>query len=1223
MGRVRPLLRSLCCVPLLALAACGAGLITGVASSTRSNPSGEARTPELSLDPVLPLVPAPSTTRTVVVANAQIAASARLRVRIDAAGVGRDQIAPSVSGQGGSTLIGFTLDTAAIAAAVGDPTAGDVGGVLTVFVDDRPIAQPAPILLARQPRASLVLPSTDTDRFLSPLGERVQLRVAGLRSGDPSELQLLVTTIDPTRAPDPGQAQPTVTRLCTDLRIEPPGSDGVPIVSAIVPGNPVPVQARLAVRDAVAGQSTTIENAFYRPDIAVALPSQGPTTGGSLVTLIGTALVPLAPSASGLPGLAFDAVELSFSKGGRRSVLPLEDFRIAESGTDRLVFTMPASPDGRPGQVDVNLRVQIGNVPVQITASQVFLFANPKPFFGPRGAVLDRTPVAVVPLFLDAEPGTEATSAPDFAVLTDQGGVGFLQLLLSQKNGMFQPFAAPRRIGDHEVAAERGPRGICSGDFDGDHVPDLFLANAGTSVAIHHVVLGRARPDTPLGDTFRIASISAAGCRSARFDGDAFDDVLLMPSANAPAGQVPVVLLARPTPAGPAFLEVPLPVRALHHEVVEIADLDGDGHLDVALLRGTTLQLDVAWGDGSGGFTGGAAAQLDFVIPGYVPDAKSPAVGLHACRDGLRQSLGFVLAGLAPPTPPAVSPTQPAIGILPQTAPRVFVAPFDETTAFAPTDPFGQSLVADLDEVPPVELVVSVAGNPALISLAVVRFDPAGWRAVEGGVEIGAEAQRQIRELHFGRAFAPTADVPEANAVFMIHESVIDGETEKRLSTRLVFSSGITLRVLPPDAGAIVPGEVGSIVGGNFHPVAIAGAGRVRDLALGQPDAIQLVQNDGYGGFPKPTTKLQWPGLLQGSVALLPSPPGAVDRVVFVDGTSRVGVWRHDPNGATVQTPDAMSAPLRSIVPNVALTTLPASDATRIRVADVDGDGIDDLVVLLRFVGATGEDGAAVTLLRGKAAPAVGEFPFVQPTTATLVHANAASIALGDFAATTAGPTRLELAVAVPTGTAPGAIDGDHIRFFRYRAGSAPAADVFERSAIADEAQVLLAGDGPTQLAAADLDRDGLVDLLVAGAGDSALRLFRNVSLPQDGEPQVDIDAFVESLSSPQPMSPGTPTALHLSDVNGDGNVDAVVTVEFTSAVTTLRSTSVAFYLSSGSGEFSLPQFVSPARVGDRDRRLASAIGDFNRDGIQDLLLAWPSIATGDRNVRVLFGGTR
>ena len=84
-----------------------------------------------------------------------------------------------------------------------------------------------------------------------------------------------------------------------------------------------------------------------------------------------------------------------------------------------------------------------------------------------------------------------------------------------------------------------------------------------------------------------------------------------------------------------------------------------------------------------------------------------------------------------------------------------------------------------------------------------------------------------------------------------------------------------------------------------------------------------------------------------------------------------------------------------------------------------------------------------------------------------------------------------------------------------------------------------------------------------------------------------------------------------------------MVTVEFTSAVTTLRSTSVAFYLSSGSGEFSLPQFVSPARVGDRDRRLASAIGDFNRDGIQDLLLAWPSIATGDRNVRVLFGGTR
>jgi len=1225
MERVSPLLRSLgCAALLLAFAACGAGLFTGVASSTRGSGSGEARAPELSLDPVLPLVPAPNTTRTVVVANAQIAASARLRVRIDAAGAGVDQVAPTVSGQGGSTLIAFTLATQAIVAAVGDPTAGDVNGVLTVFVDDRPIAQPAPVLLARQPRAELVLPASQPQRFLSPFGERVELRIVGLRSTAASELQLLVTTIDATRAPEAGQPPPTVTRLCTDLRVEPPRGDDVPIVSAVVPGNPVPVQARLFVRDAAAGQSTTIENAFYRPDIAVALPSQGPTTGGSLVTLIGTALVPLEPSRVGsVPGLAFDAVELSFTKGGRRSVLPPEDFRIAESGSDRLVFTMPPSPDGRPGQVDVNLRVQIGAVPVQITASQVFLFANPKPFFGPRGAVLERMPVAVVPISLDAagDPAAEETAAPDFAVLTDQGGVGFLQLLLSQKNGMFQPFAAPRRIGDPEVANERGPRDICSGDFDGDQVPDLFLANEGTVAATHHVVIGRARPDTPLGAAFKIAGPSAARCRSARFDANALDDVLLMPSANAPSG-VPVVLLATPGPLGPAFVELALPVRPLRHEAVEIADLDGDGHLDVALLRGTTLQLDVAWGDGNGGFTSGPGSQLDFTIPGYVPDPASPAVGLHACRNGQLQSLGFVLAGLSPTPPLTVSPTQPAIGILPQPTARGFVAPIDETTAFAPIDPFGQSLVADLDEVPPVELVVSVAGNPQFISLAVVRYDPAGWRALEGGVEIGAEGQQQVRALHFARAFAPTADVPEANAVFMVHESVTDGEVERRLSTRLVFSSGITLRVLPPDAGAIIPTDIGSIVGGNFHPVAVAGAGRVNDLALGQPGAVQLVQNDGYGGFPKPSNRLQWPGLLPGSVALLPSPTGAIDRVVFVDDTSRLGVWRHVPSGATIQAPDATSERLRDVA-NASLAALPAADTTRIRVGDVDGDQVDDLVVLLRFVGASGANGAAVALLRGKAQPGATEFPFHQPTALTPVHANASAIVLGDFAATTSGPPQLELAVAVPEGTTPGAIDGDHVRFFRYRAGASPADDVFEPSAIPGDAQVLLAGDGPTQLAAADLDRDGLVDLLVAGAGDGALRLFRNVSLPQPASAHVDIESFVESLSSPQPMAPGTPTALHLSDVNGDGNVDAVVTVEFVSSVTAQRSTSVAFHLSSGSGEFSLPQFVSPARVGDRDRRLASAIGDFNRDGIQDLLLAWPSLTSNDRNVRVLFGGTR
>lgn len=1215
MATVRSILGKACAAAfVLSLAACGAGLIGGIASSTGGGGS-ESTTPELSLAPLLPLVPAPNTIRTVVVANAQIAVLARLRVRLDAAGTGVDQTTPIASGQGGSTLISFALDTAPIVAALGDPTAADVAGTLSVFVDDRPIAPPVPVLLARQPRAELDLVPGQTERFMAPFGERVRLRVTGLRS-DVSGLQVFVRTVDETVPADPVHGRPTVTRLCTDLRPE-PTTGNVPIVSAVVPGNAVPVQARLFVRDGLAGESTVVTNAYYRPDIAVALPSQGPTTGGSLVTLIGTALVPpdLAV-ASGPAPLAFGDVEISFRKGERVSMLPIEDFRIAESGSDRLVFVMPASPDGRPGQVDIVLRARLGSVTAEVTASQVFLFANPKPFFGPRGVVLSKAPVAVVPLFLDAEPGTEATAVPDFAVLTDQGGVGFLQLMLAQRNGMFQPFAAPRQIGDPEVAEERNPRDICSGDFDGDGVPDMFLANSGTTSAVHHLVLGRARPATPLGGVHRIAGIAAARCRSAQFDGDGIADVLLLPAAGS--GQGPVVLLARPTAAGPAFAQpIDVPVRPLGHDAAEIADLDGDGHLDIALLKGATLQVDVAWGIGDGTFTGGVSAQFDFSFAGYTPDPESGAVGLHACRDGPQQSLGFVLSGLPIGSPGAVD-TQAAIGILPQPVARQFVPPLPSTTVLAGTEPFGQSLVADLDGAPPVELVVSVAGIPSFISLAVLRFTPDGWLAVEGGVETGAELPRQITALHFGRAFAPEPNTPEASAVFVVHESLVDGLAEKRLSTRLVFAAGPALRLLPPDAGAIIVSDVGGIVGGDFHPVAVAGAGQVRDLAVGQPGGIQLVENDGYGGFPRPTSRLVWPGLLPASVALLSSPAGEFDRLVFANADARLGVWKHDPL-ATQHTVTSTSAPLSTLVPSATGLT----GASRLRVQDVDGDGIDDLVVLMHVAGVpAGEDGAGIALLRGKASPGASEFPFHEPTGVTLVHSNASAIVLADFAPSADGPVRLELALAVPVGSSPGAIDGDHVRFYRYEPGSGPADDRFVRSAIPTEAQVLLAGGAPTQLAAADFDRDGLVDLLVADAGDAALRLIRNVAPPRPGQPEVDIAAFVESPSSPLPTAPGTPTALHLTDVNGDGNVDAVAVIEFVS-VTSVRSTSLAFYLSTGTGELGLPQFVSPLRLGDRDRSLASDIGDFNRDGVPDLLLAWPSLQADDRNVRVLFGGTR
>jgi hypothetical protein len=233
-------------------------------------------------------------------------------------------------------------------------------------------------------------------------------------------------------------------------------------------------------------------------------------------------------------------------------------------------------------------------------------------------------------------------------------------------------------------------------------------------------------------------------------------------------------------------------------------------------------------------------------------------------------------------------------------------------------------------------------------------------------------------------------------------------------------------------------------------------------------------------------------------------------------------------------------------------------------------------------------------------------------------------LALGDFANAGPGVLRtLELAVAVPTGSGGGALDGDHVRFFRYAPGATPADDRFVPAAAAQGPQALLAGSSPTELAAADFDRDGTTDLLIACRGDSTLRLFRNTS-PFDGTTvRVDVGAFVEGFASPRPLAAGRPSWLRLSDVNGDGNADAVVCVEFTSSVTAVRSTTIATYLGSGAGAFDGPRFVSPVRIGNRDAALSGDLGDWNRDGVADLFVGWDTSSAGDINLRVLFGGTR
>ena len=59
-----------------------------------------------------------------------------------------------------------------------------------------------------------------------------------------------------------------------------------------------------------------------------------------------------------------------------------------------------------------------------------------------------------------------------------------------------------------------------------------------------------------------------------------------------------------------------------------------------------------------------------------------------------------------------------------------------------------------------------------------------------------------------------------------------------------------------------------------------------------------------------------------------------------------------------------------------------------------------------------------------------------------------------------------------------------------------------------------------------------------------------------------------------------------------------------------------------GVGSFDPARFASRTRSGDFDASLIGGLGDWNRDGVPDLLLGW-DVVDPLVNLRVLFGGTR
>jgi hypothetical protein len=240
-----------------------------------------------------------------------------------------------------------------------------------------------------------------------------------------------------------------------------------------------------------------------------------------------------------------------------------------------------------------------------------------------------------------------------------------------------------------------------------------------------------------------------------------------------------------------------------------------------------------------------------------------------------------------------------------------------------------------------------------------------------------------------------------------------------------------------------------------------------------------------------------------------------------------------------------------------------------VAVADFNRDGVVDLAV------ANGSFTKTVSVLLGNGD---GTFP---ATPAFGVGISPQSVAVGDFDR----DDSLDLAVAnagsnsvsVLMGTSDGTFQAEH---------------------------TYPAGEGPTSVAVGDFNRDGNRDLVVANYGSNdyyALTVATTVSvLLGNGD---------GTFGAPQTFEAGSgPHSVAVGDFNGDSKQDLAV-ADY--GPPPQRAATVSVLLGNGDGTFSTAQ---PFEAGNGVTSVA--VGDFNRDGVQDLAVS----NANDNTVSVLTG---
>ncbi len=150
--------------------------------------------------------------------------------------------------------------------------------------------------------------------------------------------------------------------------------------------------------------------------------------------------------------------------------------------------------------------------------------------------------------------------------------------------------------------------------------------------------------------------------------------------------------------------------------------------------------------------------------------------------------------------------------------------------------------------------------------------------------------------------------------------------------------------------------------------------------------------------------------------------------------------------------------------------------------------------------------------------------------------------------------------------------------------------------------QTFATGLNPKAVSVADINGDGLLDIIVSNAGDNTVSVLFNTTVP---------GALVASFAAQQSFATGnSPGAISVADLNGDGKSDLIVANSGSGNVSVLLNTTTP--------GAATPSFAVQQTFATGSNPSAVATADINGDGEPDLIVA----NNGSGNVSVLLNTT-